>query len=223
MSSGLTRTESGAIKALIFDFGGVISQTLFETHDATEDALGLAPGTLTWRGPFAPESDPLWQRMQADEISERDYWLGRSQEVGRLLGEDWSDMKTLVQRARGAEPDRIVRPQVAQLVHEARAKGLRLAILSNELDMFYGSELRQKLSLLNQFELIVDATHTGILKPDPRAYQACLEGLRLGAAQCLMIDDQDRNIRGAQALGLPCVLFNVLDPGHSCEQVRGYF
>ncbi len=40
--------------ALILDFGGVISQTLFETLRRTETCLGLAPGTLTWGGPFDP-------------------------------------------------------------------------------------------------------------------------------------------------------------------------
>ena len=39
--------------ALVLDFGGVISRMLFETHDLTEQALGLAPGTLTWRGPYS--------------------------------------------------------------------------------------------------------------------------------------------------------------------------
>ena len=37
-------------KALILDFGGVVTRTLFETHDITERALGLPAGTLTWRG-----------------------------------------------------------------------------------------------------------------------------------------------------------------------------
>ncbi len=194
-----------AIKALMFDFGGVISKTLFETHPVTERALGLAAGTLTWRGPFAPQNDALWQQMQAEQISERDYWLVRSKEVGALLGEQWSDMQTLVKRARGAEPEQIVRPEVAQLIADAKACGLRLAILSNELELFYGAQLREKLTLLKQFELIVDATYTGILKPDPRAYRACLDGLGLSANECLMIDDQPRNVRGAQALGLPAI------------------
>ena len=53
-------------QALVLDFGGVISRTLFETHDTTERALGLPAGTLTWRGPFDPASDALWREMQAD-------------------------------------------------------------------------------------------------------------------------------------------------------------
>jgi len=41
-----------APKALVLDFGGVISRMLFETHELSEQALGLPRGTLTWRGPF---------------------------------------------------------------------------------------------------------------------------------------------------------------------------
>ncbi len=87
--------------ALVLDFGGVVTRTLFETHALTERRLGLAPGTLTWRGPFDPASDPLWRDMQADKISERDYWVVRTREVGALVGEQWDRMDTFVQRARG--------------------------------------------------------------------------------------------------------------------------
>jgi putative hydrolase of the HAD superfamily len=215
--------DQAVIKALIFDFGGVISKTLFETHALTEQALGLANGTLTWRGPFDPTTDPLWQRMQADEISERDYWLQRSVEVGARLGEQWTEMQTMVKRARGADPDRIIRPQVSALVREARELGLRLAILSNELDLFYGPELRERLSILSEFELVIDATYTGILKPDPRAYQKCLDGLNLKAADCLMIDDQERNVQGARLMGMPTVIFDVVNPDQSCAMIRNLF
>ncbi|MEZ5449921.1 MAG: hypothetical protein R3E89_13430 [Thiolinea sp.] len=37
-------------KALVLDFGGVISRTLFETHDSTEQALGLPPAVCNGAG-----------------------------------------------------------------------------------------------------------------------------------------------------------------------------
>ena len=206
--------------ALILDFGGVISRTLFETHGATERALGLAPGTLTWRGPFDPAGDALWRRMQAGEISERGYWLQRAREVGRLLGEDWDRMETLVQRARGAEPDTVMRPETAALMREAKAAGCRLAILSNELDLFYGRALRERMAILRDVDVIVDATYTGILKPDPRAYAACLDALGIEAGDAVFVDDQQRNIDGALALGLVAVAFDVQQPATSCGAAR---
>jgi putative hydrolase of the HAD superfamily len=207
-------------RALILDFGGVISRTLFETHDETERALGLPAGTLTWRGPFDPPSDPLWQAMQRGELSERDYWLQRSRELGALLGETWDAMETLVQRARGAEPDRIIRPETAALVLEAQAAGIRLAILSNELDLFYGRSLRERLPLLQAFEHISDATYTGVLKPDPQAYLGCLQALGIQAHEAVFVDDQPRNVDGARQLGIPTVAFDVTRPQQACVAVR---
>ncbi len=205
-------------KALVLDFGGVISRTLFETHDLSEAALGLPPGTLTWRGPFEPASDPLWQAMQADQISEREYWQRRTQEVGRLVGEEWTEMQTLVQRARGADVTAVIRPEAVAAVARAKAAGHALAILSNELDLFYGADFRQRLPLLAQFDVIVDATYTGILKPDARAYRACQDQLGVPAQDIVFVDDQWRNVDGAQRCGWRTVHFDVRAPAMSYDE-----
>jgi len=199
-------------RALILDFGGVVTRTLFETHDVTEKALGLPAGTLTWRGPFDPAGDPLWVSMQAREISERDYWMTRTREVGALLGEDWTEMKTFVQRARGADAEQVVRPEARAAILKAKAAGLKLAILSNELDLFYGVEFRRRFPLIDLFDAIVDATYTKILKPDPRAYEEVLAKLGVDRADCVFVDDQRKNIEGAEAVGLPHVHFDVTRP-----------
>lgn len=199
-------------RALVLDFGGVISKTLFETHALTEAALGLPPNSLGWRGPFAIESDPLWASMQCGEISERDYWLTRSREVGHLVGEDWRDMETFVQRARGADPVAVIRPEAHRAIRMVADAGFELAILSNELDLFYGAQFRNRVPLLARFQAIIDASYTKILKPDPRAYRMVLDALSLDAASCVFVDDQQRNIDGAIACGLQTVLFDVRNP-----------
>jgi putative hydrolase of the HAD superfamily len=208
-------------KALIVDFGGVISRTLFETHALSEHALGLAPGTLAWRGPFDPSSDALWRDVQADRISERDYWMARTREVGRLVGEDWDRMDTFVQRARGADVQAVIRPEAVTAIHAAKAAGCRLAILSNELDLFYGADFRARLPLLDLFEVVVDATYTRILKPDPRAYALCIEQLGLPARDCVFVDDQLRNVEGARRAGLKVVHFDVMQPKESYREALG--
>ena len=210
-------------EALILDFGGVISRTLFETHALTEHALGLPKGCLTWQGPFDPSNDNLWQAMQADEISERDYWMQRTQEVGQLVGQQWTSMQQFVIAARGADPMQVIRPEFIATLRRAQAAGVRLAILSNELDLFYGAEFRTKLPFLTDFEVIVDATYTQILKPDPRAYHQVLEQLNLKPEQCLFVDDQLRNINGALECGLKTVHFNVHGPASSYAAALQHF
>lgn len=202
-------------QALVLDFGGVISRTLFETHALTEEALALPRGTLTWRGPFDLASDPLWRDVQADKLSERDYWMARTREVGALVGERWDAMETFVQRARGADPEAAIRPEALAAIEAARRAGCRLAILSNELDLFYGADFRRRLPFMAAFDVVVDATHTGILKPDARAYRQCLDELGLPAEACVFVDDQLRNIAGAERAGLRCVHFDVMQPAAS--------
>lgn len=214
-----TRTPPAA-KAIIFDFGGVISRTLFETHPLTEASLGLPSGSLTWMGPFDPETDPLWRDMQADVISERDYWYARTRELGGLAGQEWTAFSDFVKAVRGDAPAEVIRPEFLQTVEAALAAGLRLAVLSNELDLFYGADFRKKLPFLAHFDTIVDATYTGILKPDPRAYEACLTELGLTAGECVFVDDQDRNIKGAEKVGLRAVAFDVTRPAESYARVR---
>ncbi|MGM9426350.1 HAD-IA family hydrolase [Hydrogenophaga sp. MI9] len=211
--------ERGA-KALVLDFGGVISRMLFETHALSEQALGLPPGTLTWKGPFDPATDPLWQDMLADKLSERDYWMARTREVGRLLGEDWDKMETFVQRARGADVEAVIRPEAVSIICATKAAGRKLAILSNELDLFYGADFRRRLPLLQLFDVTVDATYTGILKPDPRAYAAVTEALGLPAGECVFVDDQQRNADGGVKAGMQVVHFDVLQPTVSFAKAR---
>ncbi|MGO4607689.1 HAD-IA family hydrolase [Variovorax sp. 2RAF20] len=202
-------------RALVLDFGGVISRTLFETHDLSERALGLAPGTLAWRGPFDPASDSLWRDMEADRISERDYWMARTREVSHLLGENWDRMETFVQRARGADVEAVIRPEAVTAVAAAKSAGCKLAVLSNELDLFYGADFRRQLPLLAAFDVVLDATYTKILKPDARAYQMCIEQLGLPGCACVFVDDQLRNVKGAEHAGMRAVHFDVRQPAAS--------
>ncbi|MBO6901206.1 MAG: HAD-IA family hydrolase [Rhizobiaceae bacterium] len=209
--------------ALVLDFGGVVTKTLFETHDLTEDSLGLKPGTLTWQGPFAPESDPLWQAMIRDEITEREYWLSRAREVGTLLGEKWDRMDAFVRRARGADPSAVIRPEALAAIRKIKENGHRLAILSNELDLFYGKDFRKRLAFIDLFDVIVDATYTNILKPDPRAYALVTDALSLPASACVFVDDQPRNVKGGIASGMRCVQFDVRTPEESFSEALSYF
>jgi putative hydrolase of the HAD superfamily len=208
-----------ARKGLLLDFGGVISVTLFERHTLSEDTLGLPPGTLTWRGPFDPENDRLWADMIDDRITERDYWARRAAEVGELFGEDW-EMLTLIHRTRGKDANLHVRPEAVETIRRAKAAGRRVGVLSNELELFYGRDTMDQLDILKEIDSLVDATHTHILKPDPRAYALGCEALDLAPEEIVFVDDQPRNIEGAHHAGLDALQFDVTKPGSSFAEAE---
>tara|TARA_B110000858_G_scaffold80356_1_gene93109 strand:+ start:17741 stop:18406 length:666 start_codon:yes stop_codon:yes gene_type:complete len=205
--------NKNTIKALLLDFGSVISKSLFERHSLIEEKLNLPEGTLTWKGPFDPKNDPLWMSMQRDEITERDYWRTRAREVGELVGQqNWSMIDLL--NAIGGETNynKILRPEALETIALVKKSGLKVGILSNEIELFTGKTFVDNLPFINELDTFYDATHSDILKPDPRSYNSALDNLQLEAKDVLFVDDQLRNIVGAMKCGLKTLHFDITQP-----------
>lgn len=200
---------------LLLDFGSVMTYSLFEKHRDTEAILGLPAGSLSWLGPLDPRTDDLWQAMQRDEISERDYWAQRAAQLGRACGEQGWDMFALLKRVRHTEPNAAIRPQMLELVRRAARGGIKVGILSNELELFYGKAFIDRLDIMKDIAVFIDGSHSKILKPKPQAYRAAVEAMDLPPAQLLFVDDQMRNIVGAHEYGLQTQLFELRDPDGS--------
>ncbi len=208
-SADVDATQACRFDALLLDFGSVVTYTAFERHRDSERALGLARGTFGWLGPVDPATDPLWRSMERGEISERDYWSHRAAEVGSMVGQpEWTPLD-FFQAIRGDDPNLAVRQSARRTVAAARAAGLRVGILSNELELYWGRAFMDRLDVLRDVDVLVDATHTHILKPDPRAYALALEALGTSAERVLFVDDQLRNVEGARQLGIEAVHFDV--------------
>lgn len=196
-----TKNKGRQYKGLLLDFGGVILKSFFETREALERLLKLPKGKLDWAGPFDPASDELWQQMLTGKISERDYWGKRAGDVGRLVGQEW-EIREFCVRHNELPFDVTLRPEMLELISDAKSAGLKLGILTNELELFHGKEWLATMPFADQVDGIVDATHTKILKPDPRAYELALKALDLAANEVVFIDDQQRNVDGGEAAGI---------------------
>lgn len=198
-------------QVLLLDFGSVISKSLFETLEDIEATFGLEPGTLGWSGPLAGRDDALWQSMQRDEISERDYWYRRAAELSEQVGETLT-IKDIIRRSRGRDINSVIRPEAVAAVQAAKAAGCTTAVFTNEMQLFYGADVIEQLDLLNHMDHLFDATTTKILKPDPRAYEMVCAGLEIPPSKIVFVDDQPRNIAGAEAVGMPSVRFDLNTP-----------
>jgi putative hydrolase of the HAD superfamily len=208
------------MRGLLLDFGSVISVSLFERQRETEQRLGLRAGSLTWLGPLDPSTDALWRVLQSEEISEREYWARRAAELGALVNEPGWSMLDLLKRLTPEDPNAVVRPEMAGLIRDARRCGLQVGVLSNELELFYGPAFVAGLHVLRDMTAIVDATHTGVLKPDARAFESALKALDLPAHEVLFVDDQFRNIAGAVRAGLQTQFFDLRDVAGNIAAIR---
>ena len=206
-------------RGLILDFGAVITKLPFETLDVVEDSFGLKRGSLDWRGPIEPERDPLWRDVVAGIISERDYWPIRAREISEPRGETWTAADLFV-RIVEFNGEAWLRSEMLAIIQEARARGARVAILSNELELFIGKTWIEKFSVFKMVDALIDATTTHIFKPDPRSYQLALDALGVQAGEALFVDDQPRNVEGARAAGLTALPFDIAHVDASLASVR---
>ncbi len=194
---------------LLLDLGGVCLLNPVEMHDRTERRLGLSPGSLDWFGPIAPETDPLWRDMVAGVgLTEREYWAQRAADVGAAAGRDMSlhGYMTLLYDPPDAD---IIRPEATEVVTQALAAGYGVSVLTNDMRAFHGAHWEHGVEFFEHIDHIVDCSDTGILKPDPRAFERAVDIIGVAAERVLFVDDQPLNVDGALSYGLDAVWFDI--------------
>ncbi|MBW3605432.1 MAG: HAD-IA family hydrolase [Actinobacteria bacterium] len=209
-----------ALRALLLDIGGVVVRTPFELLPTVALRVDVPDGALAWRGPFAPEDDELWQRMQAGELTERAYWARRCREIAAVADLDGDDPWKPMQWLFDLDEQRVVRPETRALMDDARAEGRLVALLTNDLTAFHGGRLQRRMPLLETVDALIDRSGTTTLKPHPAAYTAALDALGRSPHEVLFVDDQPHNVDGARRMGLHALHFDVTDPAGSVARVR---
>jgi putative hydrolase of the HAD superfamily len=201
------------VGALILDFGGPLLRTPFELLRATERRLGLPRLTFDWRGPFDPDADPLWRRLQAGVIGEPEYWAVRAAEFATVTGR--SGVRAMMRELFHGREDEIIRSEAVTAVRSARMLGCRVGVLTNDLTLFHDDEWVAGVHVLTEVDAVVDAARLGVRKPDLAAYRAVLDVLGVTAPEAVFVDDQPVNVDGARAAGISAVLFDVARPAES--------
>lgn len=208
-----------APRALLLDLGGVVFRSGAEMLAAFGRHEPRARGVVARRGPLGPEPDELWERMLRQEISERDYWSARAAEIGHALGQGW-DARELMDAIYGVPGEPLIRPVAEALIVDARAAGIAVGVLTNDLTAFHGEGAAARFPVLADLEVLVDASLTGVLKPDPRAYRIAAERMRRPPAEIVFLDDMPWNVTGAQEAGMIAVLVDLVRPELAFEAAR---
>lgn len=200
---------------LLLDFGGVCLQNPVELHRDAEDHFGLEPGTLDWYGPIDPASDELWQRLcEGPELKEREYWQRRAATVGQAVGRPLP-LDEYFQAIYNPPHDGLIRPGCFATVGRAETANIGVSILTNDLKAFHGPEWQKGISLFGRVEHLIDCSDTGILKPDPRAFETALSTVGISADRVLFVDDQRLSVAGAEAVGIDALWFDIKNPDES--------
>jgi putative hydrolase of the HAD superfamily len=210
---------AGRLAGLLLDIGGVVHNTgvrMVERLARREPAMRPVIEEI---GGIASDRDELWQRMLRRQVTEREYWAQRAAELGAAVGETW-DTRALMDRFYQLPEHEWLCAPAIELMTDAKAAGLRVGALTNDMTAFHGPEWVARQPHLKLFDVIVDASLTGISKPDPRAFRGGAEALGLPAEQILFLDDMPWNAEGARQAGMTAVRVPWDDPAPAIDTAR---
>lgn len=197
--------------ALLFDVGDVLMKSNWDMLDVLERHTGRrVPG----RGPLDPDGDPDWVRYLDGGMTWGDYWK-RKAVAGGYEGRFamWRDICLHLGEAQ-------FDPRALALVRDARAAGVLVGVLSNDLVAIGGREWVDTRPELNGYDAFVDATEFGERKPAPRPYLAAIEQFGVAAGEIVFLDDTAVCVDGARAVGMIGVHVDPTDPAVAFERAR---
>ena len=204
------------IEAIVSDFGGVLTTPLIQSFAAFQDETGITPDALGQAMAQMTErtgKHPLFE-LECGRVTEDEFLRGLESELVDGGGE-----RPHLQRFREIYFDALnPNPQMIGLMEELRDRGLRMAMLTNNVRE-WEPVWRSMLPVDEIFEFVVDSAFVGCRKPDREIYEIVLERLGLPAEACLFIDDVDVNIEAAREIGLSAVHFR--DNEQAIPEIRG--
>ena len=92
-----------------------------------------------------------------------------------------------------------------RVVKQLKEKGIKVGLLTNSVPEFW-PVIEQTINT-KLFDCIVDSSQVGIRKPDERIYKLTARKLGMQTNSCVMIDDLEHNIKGAEQAGMAGILF----------------
>jgi epoxide hydrolase-like predicted phosphatase len=204
------------IDTVIFDVGGVLAANGRHSDFAKRfpDAdVGTVVKILL--GDYAEDGDHPWHRLERGEITlDENRALNKAAlaAAGITIPAPAPGSSAMIQF--------VLNEPVVQLVHDLKAAGLRLGVLTNNVAEFRDA-WRTMLPFDELFDDVVDSHEVGVRKPNPAIYQLALARLGAEAGRTAFLDDVASNVSAAQGVGMLAVLVDE-DPLAAVATVRGW-
>jgi putative hydrolase of the HAD superfamily len=205
------------IRAVISDFGGVLTTPLIGSFMAFQDRTGItgeALGNAMLRIYEREGEHPLYE-LEKGHVTEQAFLADVAAELAVELGHEPEMHGFKETYFEAINPNE---PMIAAM-RDAKAAGKRMAMLTNNVRE-WEPLWRAMLPVDEIFELVVDSAFVGMRKPEPEIYKLTLERLRehdpaelgdLEFSECLFVDDVEVNCTAARDLGINAVRFEDND------------
>jgi putative hydrolase of the HAD superfamily len=185
------------IKAIIFDFGRVISAqkplSLFRSY---EEQLGLDPDTIN----SIMFDSQAWQDTLLGRQTAEEFWHLIGPELGLNTADDVNRFR------RRYHADEAINEAVLDLIRKLRGR-YKLAILSNSPPDL--SRWLADWQMRDLFDVVFCSGDEGRIKPDPAAFKLTLERLGVEPGEAVFIDDTPEHVEAARKLGIQGIVFTT--------------
>ena len=185
------------IRAVLWDFGGVILSSPFEAFNRYELSRGLPTDFIRRVNATNPDSN-AWALLERSEISPQQFdelFATESEQLGhRVAG---ADVLALLSGD--------IRPSMVAALDTVIAAGYRTACLTNNVvstDEPRDERSAQVREIMNKFDHVVESSKVGCRKPEPRFYEIACELLEVSPQECVFLDDLGINLKPAAQMGM---------------------
>jgi len=187
------------IKAVIFDFGGVLAEEGFrEGLKAIAMKNGLNPDDF-----FKTAEHIIYETGYVTGIADESiFWRALREKTG-IKGRDYELREEILKRF-------LLRPEMFKYVDNIRFAGLVAAILSDQTNWL--DEINEKTPFYRYFDFIFNSYKIRKSKRDSSIFSEICLRIGVRPSETIFIDDNIRNINAAESEGLKTIHFiNIAD------------
>ena len=193
--------------AIICDFGGVLTTPLGNSFAAWSRDSGISLEEMGAAMAASTErhggEHPLFM-LEKGQLDQAEFTRRVEAELGggRRLDTVHVYLKHLERN-----------PGMIDYMRELRERGLRTALLTNNVREWEATWRAMLPEIDEIFEVVVDSAFVGMRKPEPEIYELTVERLGdgLGPADCVFVDDVEMNCDAARELGMAAVVFETTE------------
>ena len=201
------------IQAVIWDFGGVLTDSPFVAFNRFEAERGL-PRDFLRSVNARNHLDNAWARFERNEI-DLDTFDSAFRAESAALGHPVGGRETIALLARG------LRPRMVAALKACKAR-LKVGCITNNVAVGKGptmvlgdgsgdADLADSVAgVFALFDHVIESSKAGLRKPDPRIYRLACDALGVAPENAVYLDDLGINLKPARELGMTTI--KVADP-----------
>lgn len=205
------------IKAVLWDFGGVLTTSPFDSFRAYEAENGLPEGAIRQLNATNPDHN-AWARFERGEVT--------VEEFAKLFEREASDAgHTLDATALLSTLSGELRPGMVEALRRCHAR-LKTGLLTNNFSAGEDNLSVQEAGrvtagyapVMDLFDAVVQSSIAGCRKPDPRFYRIALDLLGIEPEHAVFLDDLGVNLKPARQMGM--ITIKVVDPDLAIQELE---